>query len=421
MADILCLDTVPETVNALQRAGHTVLSAFFGYRNGYRLLKRAPQDFDLIVCDLRQPACFDISRWGTLGNSNFSCTIIPDDQVNWNSRSIIRNGGVPTEEIIHRLIYETQIERMNKPSPFGPKDIREAIAVGGVPALIFLNPEWVLRTGGHEFPDFVGLRWGTQMTEARKIALEEPLESLSASWDPGLAITTPVRCKLTSGPSLPLRFKNSAQLYAQPLIVDRVGSLLGQLVTCGKGLVWMLPATDNNATTACHFARNVDAISRMPSVPIPANSGAQPMSATWDLFMSHASEDKAFTDDLYAALTSRGVQVWYDKSVLTMGDSLRRKIEEGLARSRFGVVVLSQAFLNKQWPQAELDALFAMSMTDGKKRILPIWHDIDKGTIAQHSPFMLDLLAARSSEGLDKNVQDILTAIDWPNNRAART
>ncbi|MDR1986713.1 MAG: toll/interleukin-1 receptor domain-containing protein [Treponema sp.] len=30
-----------------------------------------------------------------------------------------------------------------------------------------------------------------------------------------------------------------------------------------------------------------------------------------------------------------------------MGDSLRRKIDKGLANSRFGVVVLSKSFINK--------------------------------------------------------------------------
>lgn len=64
-----------------------------------------------------------------------------------------------------------------------------------------------------------------------------------------------------------------------------------------------------------------------------------------DVFISHASEDK---DDvarpLAHALRRRGLSVWYDEFELKMGDSLRQKIDRGLAASRFGVIVFSKAF-----------------------------------------------------------------------------
>jgi len=46
---------------------------------------------------------------------------------------------------------------------------------------------------------------------------------------------------------------------------------------------------------------------------------------------------------LYDALVRAGVTVWYDDAVLTIGDSLRRKIDEGLSRCRFGIVILNSA------------------------------------------------------------------------------
>ncbi|HTW83087.1 MAG TPA: toll/interleukin-1 receptor domain-containing protein [Candidatus Sulfotelmatobacter sp.] len=421
MADILCLDTEPETIAALKDAGHTVFPALFGYRNGVRSLQRAPQDFDLIVCDLRKPACFDSTRWGMTGNSNFNCTIIPGDQLNWDSRLAAINGAPPTREVVHRLIYETQIERMSAPSAFGPNDIRQAIALAGIPAIIFLNPEWVLRTGGHVFPAFVGLGWATGMTEARKFSVLNPLAALISSWDPPLAITNPIRCMLRSGPEIPLRARQGDYLEAQSIVVDRVDSALGQLVRCGKGLVWMIPATDDNAAAACHFADDLEAISRGPASATPDRPAEDTTSAgqRWDLFINHASEDKQFTDQLYDALKAEGVEVWYDKSVVKMGDSLRQKIEEGLARSRFGVVVLSPSFLNKRWAQAELSALFGMQMADGRPRILPIWHNIDRDEVARSFPLLLDFMASPSELGLDQNVKDILAAIDWPYGRVA--
>ena len=88
--------------------------------------------------------------------------------------------------------------------------------------------------------------------------------------------------------------------------------------------------------------------------------GKDQTSPAFDLFISHASEDKdSVVRGLAAELTRGGVRVWYDELTLTLGDNLRRKIDEGLANSRYGVVVLSPHFFAKAWPQVELDALFA--------------------------------------------------------------
>jgi hypothetical protein len=53
------------------------------------------------------------------------------------------------------------------------------------------------------------------------------------------------------------------------------------------------------------------------------------------------------------------------------------KIDSGLARSRFGVVVLSQAFLGKGWTNYELDGLVTRAVSD-EQVLLPIWHNITK-------------------------------------------
>src|ERR1051325_3140270 len=77
--------------------------------------------------------------------------------------------------------------------------------------------------------------------------------------------------------------------------------------------------------------------------------------ADYDAFICHASEDK---DDLVRPLAEGlmklGHKIWYDEFQLRVGDSLRRSIDKGLARSRFGIVVLSPSFFAKNWPQYEL-------------------------------------------------------------------
>lgn len=131
----------------------------------------------------------------------------------------------------------------------------------------------------------------------------------------------------------------------------------------------------------------------------------------WDVFVSHASEDKAtVVEPLVASLKAQGVRVWYDRADLTLGDSLRRKIEEGLSEYRYGVVIVSAAFLAKRWPQTELDALFAREES-GRKAILPVWCGVDSTSLSQHSPILASRLAARWSDGVDHVVSMIIQAI----------
>jgi len=132
-----------------------------------------------------------------------------------------------------------------------------------------------------------------------------------------------------------------------------------------------------------------------------------------DIFLSHASEDKvAIARPLDKALRRAGVTVWFDEGTLTIGDSLRRKIDEGLAHSRFGIVILSPSFFAKDWPQRELDGLVARENASGEKAILPIWHKVTKVQVAKFSPTLADRLAGNSKEGLPSLVRKIKAALE---------
>ena len=131
----------------------------------------------------------------------------------------------------------------------------------------------------------------------------------------------------------------------------------------------------------------------------------------WDVFISHATEDKnSLVRELADALTQKGLRVWYDELTLTIGDSLRRSIDRGLARSRYGIVVLSHSFFSKEWPQKELDGLIAKEGSMDKV-VLPIWHNIQKADVAKYSPILSDRLAVSSEGGIDHIVNKILLAI----------
>lgn len=129
----------------------------------------------------------------------------------------------------------------------------------------------------------------------------------------------------------------------------------------------------------------------------------------WDVFISHASEDKeSVARPLAEALSEAGLKVWYDEFALTLGDSLRRSIDYGLAKSRYGIVILSPNFFAKEWPQRELDGLTSREISSSKV-ILPIWHNLEFREVVNFSPTLADKLGVSTSKGMAFVVKQILS------------
>jgi len=135
-------------------------------------------------------------------------------------------------------------------------------------------------------------------------------------------------------------------------------------------------------------------LSELPSLvrndlPPDVDSGGQ----YHDVFISHASEDKdEIVRPLASALISHGLNVWYDEFTLRIGDSLRQKIDRGLASSRVGLVVLSHSFITKGWTNYELDGIVTRAVS-GEQILLPIWHNVTKQQVMDFSPSLADKVA----------------------------
>jgi hypothetical protein len=131
----------------------------------------------------------------------------------------------------------------------------------------------------------------------------------------------------------------------------------------------------------------------------------------YDVFISHASEDKAdVARPLAAHLQKLGLRVWFDELELSLGDSLRRKIDYGLSRSSYGLVILSPAFFSKEWPNKELDGLVARE--DGREKVvLPVWHNVSAADIVKSSPMLADKVAVSTSRGLSYVAERISEAV----------
>lgn len=134
---------------------------------------------------------------------------------------------------------------------------------------------------------------------------------------------------------------------------------------------------------------------------------------TWDVFISHASEDKAsVARPLRDALAALGVTVWLDDAQMRIGHSLRRKIDDGIRSSRFGVVILSEPFFGKGWTNHELDGLVTRTVA-GEQSLLPIWHELSADDVMAYSPSLADKVAMSTGEhSIDEIAEQIAEVVN---------
>ena len=88
-------------------------------------------------------------------------------------------------------------------------------------------------------------------------------------------------------------------------------------------------------------------------------------------FLSHSGIDAAAAGQLARDLRGQGVDVWYAEWEIKPGDSLRRKIDEGIDRATHFLVLLTPASLKSEWVQTELDAGLVRKIS-GACRLIPI-------------------------------------------------
>lgn len=130
----------------------------------------------------------------------------------------------------------------------------------------------------------------------------------------------------------------------------------------------------------------------------------------YDFFISHASEDKEiFVRPLAEELLKLGFKVWYDELTLKFGDSLFEEISNGIKKSNYGLVIISENFLRKEWTKKELNGLISKEIFTKEKTILPIWLNISYNMIYEFSPLLADKVSIQvTNNEIDKVIKKIL-------------
>lgn len=121
----------------------------------------------------------------------------------------------------------------------------------------------------------------------------------------------------------------------------------------------------------------------------------------YDAFISHAVEDKIpIANDLCAKLEAAGLKIWYSGKELGVGDSIDKTIQNGLNRSRYGIVIFSPTYLAKNWTIREFYTLLAKEIEEHKV-ILPVLYNITLDDLKNKDLLMADRFAVNADKGMD--------------------
>lgn len=138
----------------------------------------------------------------------------------------------------------------------------------------------------------------------------------------------------------------------------------------------------------------------------------------YDLFLSHASEDKEeVARPLAILLRDLGLRVWFDEFEFRIGDRMITKLNKGINSSRFGILILSNSFVDvaKQWTKYELETLENLYVTENRI-MFPIWHNISVREIRAFRASLATIFARSTAtytlEEIAVEIHEVITQID---------
>jgi hypothetical protein len=133
----------------------------------------------------------------------------------------------------------------------------------------------------------------------------------------------------------------------------------------------------------------------------------------WDFFVSYASQDRETAAKPVAeALTNRGFAVWLDRWIISADLSrLQDQIQHGLSECHYGIVIVSPWFLQKDWPMRELDTILAIETIEGRRRIVPVLHNLTEAELRERAPELHNKKPIGTADGFERACDQILERV----------
>jgi hypothetical protein len=134
----------------------------------------------------------------------------------------------------------------------------------------------------------------------------------------------------------------------------------------------------------------------------------------YDLFISHASADKAWVERFVQRLEheqyqGRPLRIWFDENQLEVGDRLRPELEAAIKGSRFLAVVLSRPAVTSSWVTHEWN--YFHQTYPGGTRILPLLREDCDIPVLIRDLIQIDF---RENENFEIRVADVVKRLCTP-------
>jgi hypothetical protein len=120
----------------------------------------------------------------------------------------------------------------------------------------------------------------------------------------------------------------------------------------------------------------------------------------YDVFLSHANLDKDdYARPLAERLDSSGITCWLDEREISWGDSITKKVNEGLQKSRFVILLLSENYIDRGWTNAEMQSAVNKQNSQGQKVVLPLFIG-DRKKLVENYHLITDIQGVNWDDGL---------------------
>lgn len=160
-------------------------------------------------------------------------------------------------------------------------------------------------------------------------------------------------------------------------------------------------ATTSAAET--HPPRPSDTATRDSPGAAINHDGAPLLDTRYDVFISYAHEDDEIASPLVRALRDLGLNPWYDRSEMKIGDDLPTKLARGISLTNVSAVILSHAFFKSSWTKFELNGLLTRRAA-GEQVALPIWHGITHDELLAYNPPLAGIVALNTARASPQEI-----------------
>jgi hypothetical protein len=119
-----------------------------------------------------------------------------------------------------------------------------------------------------------------------------------------------------------------------------------------------------------------------------------------DAFICYSHADKKFAQKLANDLSARGIKVWFDEFEMLPGESLHERIEQGILKSSWFLIVLSPNSVQSNWCKKELYSALQIEFERDNVYVIPVIHRACTIPLFLKDKFTVDLQGKKYEVGI---------------------